>query len=255
MDWTAHRTAVLSSRILPDVLRTLEKYEVQEADESYTLTIGKKEGGSPSENKSQYRIAEDLRKKYPSIVRALSRLEEFGLISKAQKTEAGKRSPTFFVWTHKGVILFPDIAPVDSLSGTYNRIFGDWNDCVRYLSDFLGTQEDEANAIMTFLCWMSRRFLRWVRDEIILPKDEKAESLPELENHEYWRKLAMRYLLEEYIVHISEDPDKYFSEALSHLAEDELKISRTLSNGIAKVLKFGQSMLAGKELNGLRYIA
>ena len=117
--------SVLGSGLLLDVLETLEKYEVEETDESYTLTINQKERRSKGESKSQYRVAEDLNKKYPSIVRALSRLEQMSLITRTQNVEKGKRTPIIFGWTHKAVVLFPEITSLDSLSGTYNEFFGD----------------------------------------------------------------------------------------------------------------------------------
>jgi len=253
-DWTYNRIEVLGSKLLSDVLGTVEKYEVEETAGSYKLTINQKEDEPEGEVKSQYRIAEDLKKKYPSIVRALSKLEQLGLVTRTQNAKKEKRTPVVFVWTHKAVVLFPEIAPLDSLSGTYNEFFGDWKDCAHYFSDLLKCEEDEAEAILTFLCWISRSFLRWVRDEIILPLNERGEDPPDLDNHEYWRKLALRYLIEEYIVHMSEDQDKYFKEALKNIGEKDLKILDSLFNGLKKVLNFGVTTLSSKEFGVFKYI-
>jgi len=254
-DWTHHRTEVLGSKLLSDVLETLEKYEVEETEEFYGLTINQKERELEGEDKSQYRIAEDLKKKYPSIVRALSKLEQLGFITRVQSTEKGKRTPTIFAWTYKAVVLFPDLAPVDALSGTLNRLFGDWKDCMRYFSDRIKCEENEAEAILTFLCWASRNFLTWIRDEIILPLNEKGVSIPDLDNCEYWRELAIRYLIKEYILHITEDPEKYFKEAFKNIQEENLKILDSLFNGFKKVLKFGEDLLSDIEVQNLKYIS
>lgn len=254
-DWMIHRTKVLGSKLLSDVLETLEKYDVEETEESYKLTINQKEDAHEGEAKSQYRVAEDLKKKYPSIVRALSRLEQMSLITRTQNAEKGKRTPIIFAWTYKAVILFPEIAPLDSLSGTYNEFFGDWKDCAHYFSDLVKCEEDEAEAILTFLCWTSRSFLRWVRDEIILPLDERGEGPPDPDNHEYWRQLAMRNLVKEYLIHMIQNPQKYFDEAFRNIPKEKLGISNSLFNGLKKVLKFGENLLSGIEIQNLKYIS
>lgn len=252
-DWTKTRTYVMGSRLLLGVLRTLEKYEVEETDQSYTLRINEKERAPSATVKTRYRMAEDLNKQYPSIVRALFKLRDLGLIT-GYNIEKGDHEIAVYAWTYKAVILLPETAPLEPLSGTYTKLFGDWEDWARHICDLIKCEVDEAKAIMTFLCWMSRDFLRWIRDEIVLPANYHKEKLPELESHEYWRRLAIKYVIKEYVLYMSEDSEKYFGEAFKNLSGQDLKITNSLSDGLKKVLRFAGTMFSGEEFQHLRYI-
>ncbi len=251
-NWQSHRIKVLNSQLLSDVLSTIELFHLEKIEEYYIVKIiGKEDKTREAKPLSQYRIAEKLEKKYPSIIRALSKLEKMDLITKVKKNP---RANTFS-WTHKAVVLFPEFAPFKPLSGTYNTLFGDWKECINHFSDMVSCNKDEAEAILTFLCWISRRFLGWVRDEIIFSLNQKGEDFPVVENHKYWRNLAIKYLIKEYILFISEDSKKYFSEAFENISKEDLMSLNLFFNGLRKTLKSGEKMLSIKYLDNLKYIS
>lgn len=237
--WEYVRAKVLTSKILRQVLEKLELYEVEVADSSYTLRIKDHKGLKKGVAKSRYRIAEELGKKYPSVIRALRILKDHDLTLERKKGKA-----VTYVWTLKAVILFPEMATVDNLSGFYQAIFGDPDEFRDYWSSLLGLSKEEAKSLLDFLCWNSVDFISWIRDDIFLPYDEgDEEGLPDPNDTEYWRKMAIVYLLKEYFLYISEDPEGYFDDLKKNLASYAHKEIPMCIKAFDKLRRFGSRWL------------
>lgn len=237
--WGYARAKILTSEILRQVLEKLEFYEVEMEDSSYTLKIKDHKGLRKGKAKSRYRIAEELGKKYPSVIRALGILKDYGL------TLEDKRGKSVtYVWTLKAVVLFPEMAAVDCLSGLLERIFGRWEKFSDWLSSLCELSEEEAESLIHFVCWNCVDFISWIRDDIFLPCEDKGEEdLPDPDDNRYWWKTALVYMLKEYFLNISDDSKTYFNNLKKDLAEYTHKEIPICIRAFDKLRAFGSKWL------------
>jgi hypothetical protein len=246
--WISDYITVLNSLPLQNVLKTLEKYERGETDNSYLPLMGAWEDTLQGKEKSQYQIAKELKKQYPGIQKLLLKLKEKGLVAKILTSEKGKRDSIIYGWTFKAGILFPEFAPIEVISGIFRRVFGEWNECIRFFSLYIGCDKIEARGILLFLCWLRRKFLRWVRDELFLPRSEKGDNLLKLGNYKYWRKIGIQYLIREYFLYISDDVEIYFAENFKDIPDKSFDNVESILHGLDKVLQYAETILLKREL-------
>jgi hypothetical protein len=138
-------------------------------------------------------------KKYdfkPTVVK--STLNQFvrNEIMTVEKTKQGKEQ---FLWTYKGIVVFPEFAPVstndDSLiSGSavnaLEVILGEYDDVVNYLSQTLNIDEVMANSTIRFFLASYKWYFNWLR-ELVFPITGVNTDL----DVSYYRTQMIDYLL------------------------------------------------------------
>jgi len=227
------RAKVILSDLKMKILEAIELFEVERKKKPNSVTIRISiKGRIPKkpEYKSQYRIAEELGKKYASVVRALRDLENYEVIISHSK---GRK--VTYVWTYLGVLLFPELASISALEAFWETAFGDIDDFVDFISKKINANEREAEELIFYFCNLFIEFLEWLREQVILPL-EKAENIeiPKLENNEeYWRELSIVFLLSHFMC------AKFLGKVPVNA-----KSSKSLKTGIQKLLKYGSKWFA-----------
>ncbi len=216
--WKKTRQTILSTPSLVAVLRTMKReFDSKETDtqpSSGLKDFSAKYGLSPNE------VLEAMRR--------LTRAEVF------IKEEDGNYS-----WTHKGVLLLPEFAPlvdkgggfiVGSVAGALSTFVGDYDEFVAFVSKGLKVTAGLGDQAVRFLLNFAVEYLIWLMD-FVFP----LTGIPEMNDVNSWREHSLSFLLGVSVL--------FLDHSLFDSAEDRSTIS-DFAYQIARY-KFGQENRVG----------
>lgn len=138
-------------------------------------------------------------KKYdfkPSVVKSM--LNQF-VRTEIMTIEKNKQGKEQFLWTYKGVIVFPEFAPISTnehslISGSavdaLIGILGEYDDVVNYLSQTINIDETTADSALRFFLASYKWYFNWLR-ELVFPITGVNTEL----DFSYYRTQMIDYLL------------------------------------------------------------